>query len=130
MSYECVFSGLPVSACVVREMKTMSAAALWHQVRFPSTSRSKNSGQCSVSRRAYRKRHGLRVAGRGRPVRRLEEDEELLLRHRFARHGARRPSVQKQGVNRMIGVPDLAAFDHSFLLRRGMGGRNECISCG
>src|SRR4029453_2189172 len=65
VSYECVISARPLCSCVVREMKTMSAAARWHQVLLFSFSRSKKRGQCSVSRRAYRNRHGCELPDEG-----------------------------------------------------------------
>src|SRR5262245_11018964 len=51
---------------------------------------------------------GVRVAGGRRPARRLEEDIELGLRNRLARHRPRRPSIEEQRLDRMVGLTMVA----------------------
>ena len=54
---------------------------------------------------------GMRVACRRRPPRRLEQHEQFSLVDRLARHGARRPAVDEEMVDRVVRPADLSPFD-------------------
>ena len=60
----------------------------------------------------------LEIAGRRRPAGGLEQRQQLGLGERLARHRARRPAVEKEGIDGMVRVADVAALLHSVSIRQ------------
>jgi hypothetical protein len=98
---------------VVLEMNISSADARHATRPFAIDHKSKNSGHCRVSRRVVQKRQGCVCLAEGGPPRRLEQHEKFGLVNRLAGHGARRPTVHEEVVDRVVRAADLSPFyDH------------------